>query len=409
MPNELITPNLHAALIHYPLGILTAGIVIEFFSFLYRRSTFRLAGRWMILIGALSAIPATFSGIYALRSIAQVDMDSDTHWAEVKTTSVVFSRSGVWDILKHHMLYQSIATGVAALVVVVWLGASDKARKSLYLLLLVILLADMGLMIQAAHLGGQSVYKNGVAVEAVFPTTQPDQASTTAPVDWTQAPTRLELLFPPLEMHVTLAGVAIAIALVSIGLSFRKIHATHELPEYPIVVGDPASLRRASRAPSSVEMVRSFNPDLELETRPFAPAGRFWTLTTLLALATLLGGLWVVARGADRLVDMRDHPRQILTIIWKLVQPETDATRPKQTNYRSFAHAVGGSAIVMLPIFLALLARFAPRQKLLLCLFTLLLAVAVTVQIWVGVLLLYDSSDGKLLYLNPPATVDAAP
>jgi hypothetical protein len=72
MQTELISPNLHVVLIHYPLGMLIAGTLIELFSFLWPRSTFRTAGRWMILIGALSTIPATFSGVYALRDVARV-------------------------------------------------------------------------------------------------------------------------------------------------------------------------------------------------------------------------------------------------------------------------------------------------------------------------------------------------
>lgn len=53
MAEQFISPNWHVILIHYPLGLLAVGILIEFFSFLgWRRSGFRTAGRWMILLGA---------------------------------------------------------------------------------------------------------------------------------------------------------------------------------------------------------------------------------------------------------------------------------------------------------------------------------------------------------------------
>jgi uncharacterized membrane protein len=410
MPSQLITPNLHAVLIHYPLGILIFGTFIELFSFLWPRSTFRAAGRWMILIGALSAIPATFSGIYALRSISRVPMESDAHWAEVKATSPVLSKPEVWATLKNHMLYQSIATGVATLVVLVWLGASDSARKSLRLLLLAILVWDMAVMIRAAHLGGQSVYKNGVAVEAVYPTTTESvRAASTMPVNWTNTPTKVEDLFPPLELHVTMAGFALAIAIAAIGLSFRKITATRHVADEPMVTGDFSSPPRGPRTPpTSVEMLRSFNPDLELELEPrpvVIPTARFWLLAFLLFLATFLGGVWVIARGADALADMRDHPAQIGRIVYGLVAPDVSADGKTRINYRKVVHAGTGIAIVALPIILAFLARFAPRQRLILCLFTLLLAAAVTVQVWVGVLMLYDTDQGKLMYLNVPEQV----
>ena len=55
MPNELIHPNWHVVLVHYLIALLTLGLAIELLSFLYRRSTLRTAGRWMLLIGARHA------------------------------------------------------------------------------------------------------------------------------------------------------------------------------------------------------------------------------------------------------------------------------------------------------------------------------------------------------------------
>src|SRR5690606_22379370 len=54
---EIISPNLHVVLMHTPLALLVIGTVIELFAFLWRESTFRTAGRWMILLGALAMIP----------------------------------------------------------------------------------------------------------------------------------------------------------------------------------------------------------------------------------------------------------------------------------------------------------------------------------------------------------------
>jgi hypothetical protein len=312
----------------------------------------------------------------------------------------------VWETLRHHLIYESIATGIAVFVVLVWLGASDGARKWLYWILLPMLVWDMAIMIVASHHGGQAVYKNGVAVQAVFPTTAESSNTepTTAPVNWTNTPTRAEMMFPPLELHITLAGVAIAIAIASIGLSFRKINATRKLADEPIVTGHPSAPGMAPPTPpTSVEMVRTFNPDLELEFRPFAPASRFWLLTFLLALVTFLGGLWVIARGAEVFTTMNGHPNHIPQLLWEQVR-----LKRGEKITRGFAHAVVGTAIVILPLILAGLARFAPRQKILLSIFTLILAAAVSVQIWVGVLMLYDTDQGKLLYWNPPAAVESS-
>jgi uncharacterized membrane protein len=415
MPAEFITPNLHVALIHFPLGILVVGTLIELFSFLWRRSSFRVAGRWMIGIGALAAIPATFSGIYALRDISRISLDTEKNWAQIKADSPVLKDPAVWEMLRHHTLYQSIATGVAALVVLVWLGSSDALRRSLHLVLLLILVGDVGLMTLGSHLGGQSVYTRGVGVEPVFPSNTDHRAAheSTEPADWTNTPTRIELMFPPLEMHVTMAGVAIAIAIASIGLSFRRITSTVAVVDEPIVTGDivtgdAESLRRMPRTPpTSVEMVRTFNPDLELEVRPFVPAGRFWLLCVLLMGGTFLGGVWIIARDYELLGSMKEQPKQIPKLVWNAVKPESDPENDKVMFYRKTAHFVVGGAIVILPIFLAALARFAPREKIILSLLTFLLALAVTAQVWVGVLLLYDTGQGKLLYFNRPVAVES--
>src|SRR6516165_27819 len=123
MAHELISPNLHVVLIHGPLGLLIAGTLIELFSFLWSRSSFRTAGRWMIFLGALAAVPATFSGIYALSSIAQANNPvGKGPWTDVKAASPLLSDPVIWQMMRRHLLYQSIATGLAVLAVVVWLG-----------------------------------------------------------------------------------------------------------------------------------------------------------------------------------------------------------------------------------------------------------------------------------------------
>jgi uncharacterized membrane protein len=62
--HELVNPNLHVVLVHFPIALLVIGTLIELFSFLgWRTSGFRIAGRWMIGLGALLAIPTSLSGI----------------------------------------------------------------------------------------------------------------------------------------------------------------------------------------------------------------------------------------------------------------------------------------------------------------------------------------------------------
>src|SRR4051794_16756227 len=69
--NQFINPNWHVILIHYPLGLLTIGVLIELLAIFWRRSTVRNAGKWMILIGTLACIPTVTTGLYAFNDAAR--------------------------------------------------------------------------------------------------------------------------------------------------------------------------------------------------------------------------------------------------------------------------------------------------------------------------------------------------
>ena len=69
MPVRFLNPNYHVILIHYPLGVFVLGVILEMFSFFWRKSSVRSAARWMILLGALLSIPAATSGIAALDEV----------------------------------------------------------------------------------------------------------------------------------------------------------------------------------------------------------------------------------------------------------------------------------------------------------------------------------------------------
>jgi uncharacterized membrane protein len=382
---ELIAPNLHVALIHYPLAMLAVGVLTELFGFLWPRSTVRTAGRWMILIGALSAIPAAFSGIYALRAVARVDMGIDHPWADVRAASPVLSDPAVWHALRNHTLYQSIATGVAVLAAVVYLGAGDAARRALQAPVMALLVLSIGGMMAGAWLGGEAIYKHGTGVDRGWPPTPADAAA--------PSPTRIEQLFPPVELHVVLAGVTVAIAVAAIGLSFRRLAMS---------VAPPVSTHHEDYA--ATDLARSFNPNLEVTAVvPPLPAGRFWLLAFAVAAATSLGGWFVLARSADVLAQAHGHYQRVPQLLWKQVKPEP----PDKVN-RLLMHLAVGGTIIVVPLLLAALARWAPRQRVLLAALTLVLVVAVAAQVWFGVLLLYDTPDGPLHHFNPPSGEGAA-
>ena len=170
MTKEFINPNWHVILIHYPLGVFVLGMVIELFSFLYRRTTLRAAGRWMILLGALSGIPAALSGVYALGNVVRMDLPAtqvnpDRPWAEITEQSQLNTEQ--WEFLGRHVWAQSSATALAVVLVTIGLGCSDTWRRRLYIPLFLGLLFSLAAMIWGAYYGGAMVYRHGTAVLAM--------------------------------------------------------------------------------------------------------------------------------------------------------------------------------------------------------------------------------------------------
>ena len=117
MAKEFINPNWHVLLIHYPLGVFVLGMVIELLSFMYRRSTLRAAGRWMILLGALSAVPSALTGVYAFANVARMDLPAgvnpDQPWHAVWAQTQLNDEQR--EHLSRHTRAQAISTGVCAL------------------------------------------------------------------------------------------------------------------------------------------------------------------------------------------------------------------------------------------------------------------------------------------------------
>jgi uncharacterized membrane protein len=404
MATELINPNLHVALIHYPLALLIVGTLIELFSFLWRYSGFRTAGRWMILIGALSAIPATFSGMYALADIAQRNNPIGSGpWVDVKAASPLLSQPAVWHLLRDHALYQSIATGICALVVIFWLACSDRARRSLHIPLLIVLLFGVSIIVRGASHGGAAVFEHAVGVQTGG--VQTSQSVESPAANEAQAIPAFERYVPPEELHVFLAGIAIALALVSIGLSIRKITATVEVNETQRIAPQPQAMAvmGSGASPTSFAMARSFNPDIEVTMRPFAPAARFWLLTFVVALLTLAAGWFIIAADAGALTQAKHAHQPVAKVLWNELWGEIKPDHGKIN--RALAHVMSGAVIVIMPLVLAALARFAPRRRFWLALCSFILITAVAAQIWLGTLLLYDTPDGPIAHFRASENV----
>jgi len=433
--HELVNPNFHVVLVHFPIGLLVTGTLIELFSFLgWQNSGFRVAGRWMIGLGALLAIPTALSGIYALSDVVRADNPAATAnhhvtWSQARASSPVARDAEAWEMLERHAYLNGGVTALLAFVVVVWLSGSDSWRRTLHLPLLILLLAGVGAAVVSAWYGGEVVYRKGVGVEgaamamAMAPTTLPTDsgsvaattgaaaAAATLPLSATTSPTTspteltdierdVARVLPPMQAHVILAGFAVAIALAAMGASLRAAGAARaaaagepvdELSELAAAYGArPVRPGRGPEVSSYADAYAAAGAAGAARNAPYdvgrTPSARLWLLTFLLALLTAGIGYWMLIRGdaVQNLVDFAG--------IWN---------NHIKLHERRMFHVIAGGAIVVLPLLLALLARVAPRARGLLFLVSLLLIVAVAAQVWLGTLMLWDSHEGPARAFNP--------
>jgi uncharacterized membrane protein len=409
---EFINPNWHVLLIHYPLGVFVLGMLIELLSFVYRRTSLRAAGRWMILIGALSTIPTALTGIYAFANVARMDLpqgvsNADQPWHDVWSQTHLDEHQK--EHLRQHTLSQAIATGVCAVLVTLALGLSDAWRRKLYIPILFGLLFGLVAMLYGAWHGGEMVYRYGTAVLRVqemgaTPEASQPKTSESAADEQAEVKRGPEKYVPPLQLHVLLAGLSVAFALAALGLSMRAIatsegpyvdERTRDLDEFGLdrnLGQAPAPPPPPQRRTGDLDVARSLNPEADVESDRVArlPVSRTWLIAFLIGAGAALAGWWFLG-GPDEIRTW--EPRRL----WDAVVH----------NPRRLYHVVTGTVILLVPLLLALITRVARRPKALLGILSLVLLAAVALQVWLGVLLMFDTERGPITHFNRPGDTPA--
>jgi uncharacterized membrane protein len=410
VPKEFINPNLHVILIHYPLGLLVVGTLIELFSFLgWRKSTFRAAGRWMLLIGILSLTPTLFSGLYALADVNRVPTTElsegtpdDATWFETRQMSPI--KGEAWEFMTRHAWSNAIGSVVLLVTLVLWMGSSDSWRRKLHLVWLLLLLGGLGTLVFGAWFGGEMVYRFGVGVEIVRESTStapPANGSGTgspAIIEQTDFKQRLAYYAPPLQVHTILAGAAVSLALAALGVSLRagargdEASQNYSIEVAPVQTGIASALNPSfarARDPNDYEPDLDGPPIAPIPPRPRPAGARFWLIAALLAIATSLTGFWALAHFSDIWA-----PREL----WERI-----ADRETAGGIRRLAHTITGGGIIALLLLLSLVARVTAGRRFVVLLFTMLLIVTLTAQVWFGSLLMFDTPSGTLGSFNVPA------
>jgi uncharacterized membrane protein len=374
--DTFLLPNFHAIIIHFPIAMLGIGVAIELFSFLWRRSSFRLAGQWMILIGTLAIVPAVTTGLSALQTVMAHAHGADSgSWVDLKAGSG-FTQTD-WNFIRLHIILNACAAGLVLLAVVTWLASSDTWRNLLRIPALLMLIAAMGLMVDGAWHGGEMVYRLGFAVQGKLGTV----AEPVTPPSGLEE--KMDYYAPRMDVHLLMAGVVFSLAAVTLGLSVRRAVTTDTVlvqrvpPTYV-----PAASEKDNIKP--ISLMQALNdPGDEIPVVPAIPAARFWLLTALIVICTVVTGLWLGDYFTSwPMIINKDH---VVSAIKHILDPN---------KAREGLHIIFGSSILILTLVLALITRFAPRSRVILSGFSLLLVLAMAGQIWLGILLTFDGGRG---------------
>jgi len=306
------------------------------------------------------------------------DPNLDT-WSDIVKANLLDSAQ--WTLLHDHLLWTCAGMGMCLAAALWWLASSDRWRRRLYLPLLAVLV--MGLLIgdRGMHHAGNAVFVEHMAVE-----NSPEPPDTIHPALGTSA---VEQVVNAMQVHVIFGGFVFSAALLAIGLSVRRAVRANELlaerlPEAPADAAAPDEAM-ADRNQMMVAAIRSV-PEVSLPPLPKIPAARFGLLAIVLALVTVVVGLYVAG-----ITD------------WTTFQADFLRTHSALADEnRDIIHAILGAATLLLLIVLTCVTRFAPRSGFAVGIFSCLLLLVIAAQFWMGTLILLDSSKGPLTGFNKP-------
>jgi uncharacterized membrane protein len=383
---RIIIPNYHIILIHFPLALLGIGLFAEVFSFLWRRSSFRQAGRWMILLGTLLLLPAATSGIFALADVAGRGQSADS-WEDLKAGNGFQEID--WTLARNHIVLNSFGAVLALIAVVGWIGASDRWRSRLYFPGLLLLLIAMALLTSGAWHGGEMIFREGFGVSGRLGVL-PEHLN--PPTD---LKTRIDEGISPMQIHLIFAGLVFAAAAAALGLSLRRSWTVDDLLVQRLPLEDAATQLSLPPALGNTDApTLSIRPLLDdpgnatvvSAVAPRVPSARFWIVAALLALITITLGFYV---GEYLQRDFKDRLHDAIAGIGK-------------SEGRQGMHIIFGSTILLLTLVLGIIARWSPRKRLPLGLISGLLIVVMAGQVWFGILLLYDGGSGPWTHFKRP-------
>jgi uncharacterized membrane protein len=142
--------HLHAMVVHFPIALLMVGFLSEIIGLFSKKTFFRQAGFYLLLLGTLGTIASYLAGNAAGEGMEGGSLEN---------------------AMEQHEQAGTIALWLAILTAAVYLGITIfKYKKSWARIISIILFAGViGAIARTGYLGGQLVYKHGAGVQLALP------------------------------------------------------------------------------------------------------------------------------------------------------------------------------------------------------------------------------------------------
>lgn len=364
---SLIEPNWHVALVHFPIALLTVGLVMEVGGVVVRSGAGRVAGRWMLVVGAVLGAVTAMSGLYAMAEVAG--------WRSGGMVGAVGAgglQGEAWEMMVRHAVIQGAASVVALGAVAGYVAMSDGLRRVMYPPVLLLVMMSVTATLVGAHLAGRAAYEHGVGTRATM-----GREAATMPAGGEAWGDRVAWVAPPLEAHGALAGLGMGLGVMALACAMRNTHLERAGP-----VGDsPRQIHpgtgRADTPPTALLPMR-------------LPATRLWLATVVVVLCTGATGWWHLSREMGTTV-----PREL----WELAVPFPVGEVLKAENreeVRRVVHMGLGTVLGGVPVVLGVWGWLRPRGRVVLVVLGAVWLLAAAAQVWVGTLLLWEGPVGAM-------------
>lgn len=193
--NLTALPNLHPALVHFPIALFMVAVLFDLAGVLFRRQVWLdKTALSLYVVGWLGALATYFAGRQAADSVGMVAPEAQ----------LVMGAHSDWAL--YTLLFFLVITALRLFISLRQADASELQNVPMRLVALILAGVGVGMLARTADLGGALVYQYGVAVAVPKPAEAPETNALTSAENRLVRGTNGELQWQPLASDTNAVG-----------------------------------------------------------------------------------------------------------------------------------------------------------------------------------------------------------